>query len=338
MYVKEFTSDTSQLLIAFLRLLFFTATPLLVFMYPLANESSNAVLAWIVIAASAICLEASVILFFFRITVRITETEVQFLRHGKMYESRGLKYYNFSSSTYTFRYNFIPVLTTRKLRTIAAGGTEQNIYCHCFSKNTFDLFMTSILHMSAKSKGISEESVPVDIDQSLEKHYLFPKNVFISKKMHDALLFDLIMFVVFTGAAIWMFIALNDLPVRFLPFSIIMCAAVAPFIHTIFFRSWLMRHVPASIMCNDNMLHIDDRMYLLSDISGIKATPVNYECRTHTKDRKLTIYEGKKKSEYLLGSVNIGRKPEYIFGEYEDLLHTLKEFQRRSGQDLIFDS
>lgn len=344
MYIKEFKSDPSQLLIAVLRLLFFTAIPLASIYLIILFQNPNALFIGLASAAALICIDTVIILFFFKITVRITETEVQFLRRGKVYESRFLKYYDFASSTFTHSYNFIPVLTIRKLTTKAVNGPEHNICCHCFSKNTFDLFMTSILLIAAKSKVdavdavVAEEREPEVIKTPVMKHYLFPKNAFIAREMASEFIADLIIFILCTGAAIWMFIALKDDPVRFFPCSFILCVAVAPIIRSIFLRSWLDRHVPSTILFDDTALYMDDRFYLLSDITGIKATPVNYQSRTHAKARKITIFEGRKKTVYLLGNISLGVKPEPLFPEYNDLVGTLKEFQNRSGQELIFDS
>lgn len=344
MYIKEFKSDPSQLLIAVLRLLFFTGIPLASVFLFLLFENPNALFIGLASAAALICLDTAIILFFFKITIRITETEVQFLRRGKVYESRYFKYYDFASYTYTHSYNFIPVLTIRKLTTKAVNGPEHNICCHCFSKNTFDLFMTSILSISAKLKADTvntvdtEKQVPEVFDAPVRKKYLFPKNSFIAREMHSEFIADLIMFILCTGGAIWLFIALKDNPVRFIPFSVMLFVAVAPTIRSFFLRSWLNRHVPSTILFDGNTLYMEDRPYLLSDITGIKATPANYQSRTHTKARKITIFEGKKKSVYILGNIMIGLKPDFAFLEYESLIESLKEFQSRSGQDLIFDS
>jgi len=343
MYDKEFTSDPSHLLFAFLRIFAFTGIPLFLLFYPLTIANPNAVLLWFLFAAAVILAEIFLVIFFLKITVRITDTELQFFRHGKMYESKILQYYRFSSSTHTYRYNWIPVFTTRKLRAIAADGTEQNIQCHCFSKNTFDLLMTSILNSTDRSKDILEEpahveSFPAETETLFEKRYTFAKDEFISGKMHSALFIDLILFAIFSGVAVWVLIELRGMPIRFLPFSIVMCAAIAPMIHTVIFHQWLMRHVPSTILFTGNALKIDDTFYLLSDITGMKATPVNYECQTHPKDRKITIYEGSKKTVYVLGSINLGMTRGYIYPEYKDLVGSLKQFRKRSGQDLIYDS
>jgi len=341
MYIKEFKSDPSQLLIAVLRLLLFTGMPLGLTYLILLFENPNTLIIGLASTAALICLDTAIILFFFKITVRITETEVQFLRRGKVYESRFFKYYDFASYTFTHSYNFIPVLTIRKLTTKAINGPEHNICCHCFSKNTFDLFMTSILSISAKSKGDTvdtEAQVPEVFEAPVTKHYLFPKNAFIAREMFYEYIGDLIIFILCAGGAIWLFIALKDDPVRFIPFSVMLFVAVAPIIRSFFLRSWLNRHVPATILFDGNTLYMEDRPYLLSDITGIKATPANYESRTHAKARKITIFEGKKKSVYLLGNIMIGSKPDVAFPEYENLIGSLREFQSRSGQELIFDS
>lgn len=343
MYDKEFTSDPSQLLFSLLRIFFFTAIPLSISFYPLTIASLYPELLWLVFTAAVIAAEASIVIFFMKTTVRITNTELQFFHHEKMYISIILKNCRFTSSTHTYRYNFIPVFTTRKLIAIAADGTEQNIICHCFSKNTFDLLMMSVLNSSDRSKNVSDnpahvEAFSAETETLFEKSYSIPKEEIISRKLHFALLVDLILFAVFSGISVWVLIMLSGMPSRFLPFSIIMCVAIAPVIHTLILRLWLMRHVPTTILFTGNVLKIDGTFYLLSDNTEIKATPVNYECQTHPKDRKITIYEGSKKTVYVLGSVNLGMTPGYIYPEYKDLVGSLKEFQKRSGQDLIYDS
>lgn len=344
MYIKEFKSDPSQLLIAVLRLLFFTAIPLAIIYLIILFENPNSLFIGLASAAALICIDTVVILFFFNITVRITENEVQFLRRGKVYKSRFLKYYDFASSTVSHRYSLIPLLITRKLTIKAVNKPEHEIYCHCFSKNTFDLFMTAILSIAAKSKVDKVDIVDIEgwkpevFEAPVKKHYLFPKKAFIAKEMSTEFIVDLILFILFAGAAIWMFIALKDNPDRIFTCSLTLCLSVAPFIRLIILRSWLNRHVPSTIMFDDTALYIDDRPYLLSDITGIKATPANFQSRTQVKARKITIFEGKKKSVYLLGKIGLGSKPAPFFQEYDDFIVSLKAFQNKAGQELIYDS
>lgn len=298
-------------------------------------------------------------------SVRVTDDDIRFFKHGKQYLVVPFENNEFTSYTYTDTFLSIPTSVKKYLRVMYSSGQSVDYLCWGFTKETFEKLISEVVSISKDKerrslsekvkapmgeKVSSNEKVLTDEldsndEQFVGESFIFPKKE-LRKWVFNRHLKKFIMGVVvsiFATLYIAMFFPLfvSD-PVQLQTMEIwsaailIACIGIATFLYIA--RCIIqVKRIPKSIRITNDSIIIDDRTFLLSRIQRINMSLKRFFVPKKSSYRKLNIIESGHQYKYLLGHVEAGNKLVHYY-DYGNLCFAFYAFMQQADQFVIFEN
>lgn len=302
------------------------------------------------------------VVLFFRIKIEITDEEIRFSRFGTVYRRLPIKTNAFSAYVQRVTYQFIIPINYRYLRIVDSKGRIKNYQCFGFSKTTYERLIGEVQTLEAMKRSTalnSYSSNPTEAGPSgatggnLEPELpfggvqlTFPKEMFVKLLFKNFILSALLTAVVMIACALaFAYGLLSNVPMSgkllnalSAPAGILLLIiAVVVFLMWLFYRRKAQK-VPETIRITDTAIRIDDRVFSLGEISGIKMTPDKYLVMNNYYNlrnyRKLRIETTGKSHEYILGHISDIKRC-YSYPEYSALRRSVDAFLHQVGKAVV---
>jgi len=329
----------------------------------------------IVISMLVIPVLLATLILLYKLDVRVTDFDIQFIRFGRPVKSIPFENNRFEKNKL---YIIMPKggmdFTIKYLRVIDCYGKARKYSCNALSDRVFDTLISDVIRISmennrrtiskealaivmATSTGPESASAITEIERVADREagkleepfaeavFIVPKDKFRAtlnknskKNIIRAVLVVSLFALVYTGFSVLLTTEYKGMlkPLLFfVPFAL-------GILGTINFVIWVkyqakVKKTPEYIRITENEIFIDDKQFLLSDIQMIRMTQENFIAYEQNRLRTLQINAAGKNAKYLLGHMTNGER-QFSYEDYGRLCRSLNDFLNRSGRFVICEA